>query len=512
MRNVVTTPDLVLINTPNLNGINTMRLGLLSIASFVRSQGFGVKIIDGTAASIKKQVMDLDLDDAVVGLTATTDVVLVAYRLCEFIKERYPRACCVLGGFHATALPEQTLEESRFDLVVFGEGELTIADIMKARRKKAGFDGIPGVVFKKDGSIVKNNPRELIRDLDILPMPAYDLVDINRHFGGTRYEKNIVKKCLLLLVSRGCPYDCVFCSSKKMWKRKLRWHSVEYIVNLIKYGVDNFNIDSVEFLDDELLCSKERIALLTERLIAEGLADKIKWECQARVTSVDEEKLRMLKNAGCQLIRFGIESGSPRSLGFLKRGTVTVEDAFNAIGLCQKIGLPTFGTFIIGAPDESIDDILKTINFIEKSGLSHAEVFVATPYPGTDFFDLCEERKYFIDDITWFDFLIEGKDPRTIIRNDNFTAQQLRHIRNYIKFNVVKPLNMGKRSLGLNHRMEIEKILKGDLSRTKEGGFAVINDYWRKTLRRPDKIIPFIIKKILRRLESIYEKNYEIRE
>ena len=498
--------DLILINTPTLTSANIIRLGLLTIASWVRKHGFSVKLLDGDLRCIKDQIVNLSVNtNTVFGLTATTDVVLIAYELCGFIKETHPNAFCVLGGFHATALPEQTIKESEFDLVVFGEGELTLLDVLNILETGGEPEDVPGTVFKKNGTITKNKPRELIKDLDVLPMPAYDLIKVENLFGGIRYDKVVVKRCLLLLVSRGCPFDCVFCDSKIMWSRRLRWNSIDYIIELIKYAVENFDIDGIQFLDDELICNKDRIASLTDNLIKTGLAKKIRWECQGRVKSVNEELMMMLKEAGCQLIRFGIESGSPKSLAFLKSGTIKVEDCYNAVQLCKKVGLPSFGSFIIGSPEENVEDILQTIEFIEKSGLSSAAVFVATPYPGTGLYNICKEKGYLTNNITWSDFMVEGKNVNPIIRNKYFTAQQLKHIRDYITINVINPLNRGQNAQELDHRKELEDILLGKLNRTRESLFVRIMDYWRRGIKRPDKIIPFITKKIERVIVKIRE-------
>jgi len=492
--------DLVLINTPNAIGPNTIRLGLLTIAAYVRQYGFTVTILDGSLWSIKRQIVNLDLNNTVVGLTATTDVAIIAYNLCKFIKKHYSSACCILGGFHATALPEQTLDESDFDLIVFGEGELTMLDILNAYKNKSGLENISGTVIRKNGLIIRNKPRELIRNLDILPRPAYDLIQIEKHFGGIRCERVSFKRCLYLLVSRGCLFDCVFCDSKIMWERKLRWHSLDYIIGLIKHAVQEFNIDSIAFLDDELLCDKNRVIAFTDYFVKSGLAKRIKWECQARVKSVDKEMLIRLKESGCQLVRFGIESGSQKSLTFLKKGTNKVEDCFKAVQLCREVGLPAFGSFIIGSPQEDVEDIMQTIYFIEKSGLSSAALFVATPYPGTDLFKLCKENKYFIPDIKWTDFMVEGNNVKSVIRNNYFTAQQLRYIRDYINITVIRPLNMGKKPRKLDHRKEIMNILSGKFSFVLKVRimFAQIKDNWRKGIRRPHKILPYVMSKIMK--------------
>ena len=138
--------DLVLINPPNANGPCIMRLGLLTLASYVREQGFSVSILSGDLQAIKQQLTDLDLGKSLVGVTATTDAVFVAYELCDFIKSLHPEALCVLGGNHATSLPEQTLRESHFDLLVMGEGELTLTEILQTWREGGELKHIQGVL------------------------------------------------------------------------------------------------------------------------------------------------------------------------------------------------------------------------------------------------------------------------------------------------------------------------------------------------------------------------------
>jgi len=152
-----------------------------------------------------------------------------------------------------------------------------------------------------------------------------------------------------------------------------------------------------------------------------------------------------------------------------------------------------------------LEDILQTIKFLEKSGLSSAAIFVAVPYPGTELFNICKEKGYIADNITWSDFLVEGKDVNPIVRNKHFTLEQLRHIRNYIDINVVKRLNRSQKLRKLDHRKKIESILSGKLDRAKESRFAKIMDYGRKGIKRPGKIVPFVLKKLTNGIENIQQ-------
>ena len=490
--------DLILVNTPSYDKPSTIRLGLLTMASYVREHGYSVTILDGSMTAIKKQLGILRLDRSLIGLTASTDVAPVAYQLCDFVKTHYPKALCILGGNHATALPERTLRESRFDLLILGEGELTLIDVLEKLRNGGEIKHIQGTAFLENGTFVQNKPRELIRVLDTLPFPAYDLINIKNHLGSIRSHHVKTKKCLYLLISRGCPFDCVFCSSKIMWHRRLRWHSVDYIIELILKAERDLEIDSISFLDDELVCNRKRIVELTNRLVETGLSNRILWECQSTVKFFDEEVAQALKIAGCRLVRFGLESGSQKSLDFLKRGRIKLDESRRALDICHMVGLSSLGTFIIGTPDETIEDILETIEFIEKSNLDNAAIFVATPYPGTELYNIALEKSYLDPEISWTNFIVEGKNYKPIYSNEHFSGEQLHLIRDYINNNIVKPINWGRKPRMLDHRREIEKILSGDLTNTRENLNSKLGYLILHGLERPDRIIPYISRKLVR--------------
>lgn len=161
------------------------------------------------------------------------------------------------------------------------------------------------------------------------------------------------------------------------------------------------------------------------------------------------------------------------------------------------VGLSSFGTFIIGTPDETIEDILETIDFIEKRNLNNAAIFVATPYPGTELFNIALENGYIDPEISWTNFLVEGKNYRPIYSNEHFSGEQLHLIRDYINNNIVKPINWGRKPRILDYRREIEKILSGDLANTRETLKAKLGYLVLHGVERPDRIMPYISRKLV---------------
>ncbi len=214
-----------------------------------------------------------------------------------------------------------------------------------------------------------------------------------------------------------------------------------------------------------MLTNKKFIYEFCDALISSGISKQLKWSCHARANNIDRDIVRILKKSGCVLIRIGMESGSEKVLKFLKKGTITVKQIKNAIMICRKEDMPYFGSFIIGSPDENLDDIVETIHFIEQYMHNNVAVFVAVPYPGTELWSICKNENFFRESVGWSDYIVEGAGPYVypVIRNKYFTHEQLMHINNYIQIHVVEPLNSGKKTKNLDHKKELEKILAGNV-------------------------------------------------
>ena len=489
--------DIVFIN---LNRIN--KVGIFTLASYCRSKSLEVRIIDGSFEEILSQFRELNNQHRIlaVGFTATTDIIEVVINLSNEIKKVNSNLFLILGGYHGTILPEETLKNSNLDIAVVREGEITLVEVLFKLKKGIFPTKELGCYEKVNNQIVFNDYRPFVAELDSLPYPAYDLVDIKKYFHAIRKEGDL-KKVIVLLISRGCPFDCIFCGSKNMWCRKFRMYSVDYVIKMINQLIEKYDIDGISFLDDELVTNHKYISQLCDRFIIEGIAEKIKWSCHSRVSSINLEILKKMKQAGCVLIRFGLESGSENILSYLKKNTVKITQAYEAINLCKKVSIPCFGSFILGSPDESLDDILKTIDFIQNSGLNSTDIFSLVPYPGTDIYQLAQKHNLIKKNIQWSDFKIESYQTHSVLNTFYFTAQQIDHIRSYINLNIIYQLNNKLAFKKLNHKEEITKILNGDLSKTEFSWQGRKKMKLREILRKVKKVVsnPWLVIKYIRR-------------
>ena len=272
-----------------------------------------------------------------------------------------------MGGVHAAIMSDEALKH--VDVVVKGEGELSMLKIVHENI---------------DHGIIQS---PFIKNIDEIPPPALHLMDINFYLSPKEiiYGKNI--RAGSIITSRACPFRCIFCYNR--WRdTPVRYHSPERVIEEIKIWIDNYQVKGVFFFDDSFLTKKNRLVEICELIKENGLHEEIVWQCQARVDQVDLEKLKMIKDAGCIQVGFGFESGSQRILSILKNKTTTVEQNKKAIELCKKEGLSVLGSFMIGNPTETIEDLKKTEQFICENDID----FRTTPFPGTKLWDWCQSR------------------------------------------------------------------------------------------------------------------------
>lgn len=469
-------------------------LGLFYITSLLSKNGFSVRVISGTYKSVTETAstifkQGLANEKTIIGLSATTDSLKLAQNVCEYVKKNIsPKIFCAIGGFQVTALPKETIKNTNFDIGIVGEAELTILELMTKIKNNEDYSQIKGTCIKKNNNIILNASRELIEDLDILPSPYAEMDNIDgfkTRLGGHPEIDNAIQ----ISASRGCPYTCVFCDSKIMWTQRIRFHSVEYIVNEIIKLHEKFKINGIKFFDDEFLVNKEFTKKLCQELINKGINKIIKWECQARVSSIDEGTIKQVKSAGCVSIRFGIESGSQNSLDFLKKKTIKIEQAINAIQITKKYQIWTFGSFIIGAPDETKEDILKTIDFIVNNDLDGAYLMVLMPYPGTDAAKIYAEKNYINKNEDWNKFQLKGAEHQVLIKNKNFSSEQLNDIQNYVNKKICQRLQF--KWLIPNYHSDIKKIINRDKTPLKNTTADKIIAFKKRT----DNYITKILKK-----------------
>tara|TARA_B100000959_G_scaffold278302_1_gene336369 strand:- start:1649 stop:3112 length:1464 start_codon:yes stop_codon:yes gene_type:complete len=369
-------------------------IGLLGLAAVVRKAGHRVKIVEAAASNISydeslQQV--LDFKPNLVGFTAVTSSIYKAAKLSKMIKEKNPEIKVIIGGPHVTAVPEETMSRfPEFDIAAIGEGEEVLKNIISSSENNGRLNNVQGILFRENSNLVKTELHPLIKNLDELPFPAWDLID-NFPWG----FKPAAFKCKRLpatyiISARGCPHLCIFCDTS-VFSRQYRAFSAEYIIEMIKVLKTDYGIREILFEDDTFIIFKKRLIQLCETLIKEKI--DITWSCNGRANAVKPDILKLMKKAGCWQISYGIESGDPEILEF-SRKRIKVEQMTQALEWSHKAGILTKGFFILGFPNETEDTLKRTIDYAKNSCLDDVSVSKMTPFPGSEMYRIGEKYGY----------------------------------------------------------------------------------------------------------------------
>lgn len=326
-------------------------LGLLYIAGYVRKYGHKPFIIDVAA---KKWTINKTIDYVaalnpdIVGISAKTVDIFSANEISIKLKKNGVRAPIIIGGAHITAVPHETLERfESIDIGVIREGELTFLELIEKIWLKKNLKDIRGIVFRDDNrKIIQTPARPLISDLDILPFPAWDLLDEFPH--GYKHNALDTKRlpAASIMTSMGCPFKCTFCD-RAVFGSQVRHHSTEYTISMIKMLIKNYNIKDIMILDDNFILSKKKLFSICDSIISENL--DISWFCMGHAKVMDQTRLNKIKGAGCWIIELGIESGCDRILKMVQKNTTKAEIA-QAVKRAHNAGLKVKGNFIFGLP------------------------------------------------------------------------------------------------------------------------------------------------------------------
>ncbi|MBI2329163.1 MAG: cobalamin B12-binding domain-containing protein [Chloroflexi bacterium] len=393
---------ITLINPPQASQYSQPPMGLALLAAVLERGGYNVAVVDANALKLKPEnIVPQVIDTDVVGLTAMTPTINAAVAIARYLKKADPDLTIILGGAHATLLPEETLISApEIDVVIRGEGEETVIELLRALEDKQPLGKIPGISYRKDGKVVSNAARATEVDLDSLPFLGYHLLPWQRYKPHPPHGRAL--PFAAIITSRGCPYQCGYCS-KPIFGNKFRGQSPQRVVAEIAYYQDKFAIKEFAFYDDVFTLNRQRAYGIAEELIKREL--KIVWTCETRVNLVDKDLLTRMKQAGCYAVAYGIESASPEILASLNKG-ITIDKVEEAIRLSREVGLQTIGYFMIGCPGENQETIVATIEFAKKLKVDFAQFAVTTPFPGTGLYDLYLKDKG--DSIPWENFVYGG--------------------------------------------------------------------------------------------------------
>jgi radical SAM superfamily enzyme YgiQ (UPF0313 family) len=361
--------------------------GLLCLAASARQAGAQVTLAESAASRTGEEACRqiLQTRPTVVGISATTAGIVAAGELARSLKAAKPDVLTVVGGCHASALPEDTLRSfPALDLVVHGEGELTLVAILQEFERTGRVpSGLEGTAERTPNGIRLNPPRPLIANLDDLPFPAWDLLPGFPH----RYRPSPMRirrwPCASLVLTRGCPNRCTFCD-RSVFGNRCRSHSPGYAVRMIRDLHDRYAVREFLLEDDTFIIRKDAVREFCERLIQERIP--MTWSCLGRADRVDPELLRLMRRAGCWHIAYGIESGDP---GILERvhKNLDLQQIRQAVTWSRQAGLRTQGFFMVGFPGETRETLAATRRLAKTLPLDDISVMQLSPFPGSELYE-----------------------------------------------------------------------------------------------------------------------------
>lgn len=384
--------DVLLINPKSWTGRPPSYLpyGLLFIAAYLRENGYDVSIydrnVDGRGLH---EVMEMTTPK-VVGLSVLTGPVIIdAVEISKKVKAMYSGVTVVWGGLHPTIFPTHVIKKDYIDFIITGEGEAPLKELLDVIQRDSGkLEDIANLVYRDNEVRIIRNPERDFIDLDSLPLPAWDLVDIPKYLQNKFYANRV----LTINTSRGCPYRCAYCYNQAVNHRRWRAVKAGRIIDYIDHLQKEHDVRGFQIYDDSFDVSAKRVREFCG-LLLEGKRN-ILWQHFSRVNFADRDLLRFEKQAGLRFIEYGLESGSPRMLEFMEKDQTTGM-VTNAYGICSELNIASGALFMVGLPTETPEDVQETIRLVSSIKAHSTINTIYKPYPATRFFDYCIENDLF---------------------------------------------------------------------------------------------------------------------
>ena len=461
---------ILIINPPAIDGIGFVREGrceqrtasfqylmvpisLPSIAAVVREGGHDVRIIDciaeetdvdGLAAIFKEYQPDLALFNfSTVTFYGDSEV---THTLREISDAHFTAI-----GVHVTTMAQDTLERSALDSIVRREPEMTALALADALQADNPLSGVEGITFRSEEGIIANPDRPLVEDLDSLPFPARDLIK-NELYVAPLSDKPQT----LVVTSRGCPYACVYCTAHRYYGKRPRMRSATNIVDEIQECVERYGITEITMWSDTFTIDRETVLAVCDEIERRDLS--FNWMCNSRVDTVDLEMLKRMKQTGCMVMSYGVESGVQEILDNIKKGT-TIEQIRQAFLWTREAGIESMAHIVLGLPGESLETIEATKKLVRQIKPDYVQFYAAVPFPGTEFYRMAREEGWLITN-DWSRFEIN----QAIISTPLLSAEQLEAARKeaFNKF-YLRPSYMWQKATEIRSFEDARRLFRGGI-------------------------------------------------
>lgn len=409
-----------LINPPFSKGMSSkdlIPLGLSYVAGTLIENGFDVVGYNMDTDQIDLQTLK---GFKIFGLFATTAMMSYACNVAKKLKSYFPDSFVILGGPHASSLPDDTLKYDCFDAIAISEGELTMLEIANAFEAGQTIDNIQGIGYRREGKHIITPRRPFIPDLDLLPFPAKHIFDHGNYPSREYSYANIIG-------SRGCPFRCTNCQPGLNNVSSFRVRKVEKVIEEMKFLMNSYGVNHFVFYDSELYIRKEWIMEFCKAVKENNF--KMTFEGNARIHLIDDEILDALKSAGCVRLAFGVESGSQRVVNEILCKGVHVENSLGNFDKVVSRGIEAHAWFMLGIPGEKWEDVLKTIDVAKRTNADTIEVNIATPWPDTKFYVIAKQNGWLLNE----DYMTYNEKVGGIIQTPYLSVDQVYAARELFK-------------------------------------------------------------------------------
>ena len=379
-------------------------LGMLWIAGHLRASGFDINFLDQQVDDRDLALLTEELKPDLVLIGGTTHSRFAAYDAAALVKEAAPSTCVVYGGPHASFTSQDTLHANpAIDITVRGEGEetsLELAQWIQSGQRVQELPRIKGIAYRDEGTVIENEPRRYIEDLNMLEMPARDLVPMERYGMTMDYMPDVSGTSLI--TARGCPVRCTFCSAAAMFGSSYRMRSPRKVVDEIEAVMNTYGFKGIKIFDSTFTLNRNHVEEILDELEKRRMC--FPWECEIRANTVTKDLLARMQKSGCYYVDLGVESGSQRVLDHSIHKGIRIEEAEQVLRWTSELGIKTKAFFCIGHPGETLEEGRETLRMIRRNSSSMRMIAYRTGihiYPGTYVYNYANERNLLPEEFSW---------------------------------------------------------------------------------------------------------------